>query len=412
MSKDIDSRRRTFLKTSAAAVAAGLAGCGGDGGSTGSGGGDGGGSGGDGSDGNSGGSDGSDGGDGGDGSTEEDSLLADASEFEFSNPNWEENNYLASPVLDAGYHRGKQADLKNMSDREVDEVPHGDPIQEVEDESEYLDPDTLVFTESPAEDRDPSYWDQLKPLLDRLEETTGKNVEIKQVQSYAASVEAMRSEQVHIANFATGATPFAVNLGGAVPFAVGIQADGAFGYRLFATTRADAHDIQSVEGFARDDVKIAHSEPSSNSGHQAPSALFDQEFDVTPDEDYEVNFSGSHSQTTLGIAAGDYDAGPICSSCMKDTIEGNNNVAADGLKIVWASAPFPPGPVAYRYNLHPDIVEDVKEAWLGKDWEGTSYEEATDYATFVPIEYKKHWFDIMVIQRFNGVEYEKGALSE
>jgi phosphonate transport system substrate-binding protein len=392
------NRRRVFLKSSAAALAAGLAGCtGGGSGDGGSGSGDG----------------GSGSGDGDGGSGGGDPMLADASSFEFSNPNWAENNYLSAPLVDAGYERGKRADLERMGDREVDGVPHGDPVQQPpEDDSELLDPDTLVFTESPSEDVQGRYEEDFEAVFDRIREETGKDVEYNRVQNYAASVEAMRSERAHIANFSTGTTAFAVNLGGAVPFAVGIADSGAFGYRLFATTRADADSIQSVNDFANDEVTMAHSEPASNSGHQAPSALFDQEFDVTPGEDYEINFSGGHSQTTRGIAAGDYDAGPICSTCFVDTVEGDSNLSFDDFKVVWASNPFPNGPIAYRYNLAPDIREGIRKAWLDSDFTGTAYAERTDYTDFVEIEYARHWFDIMVIQRYNDVNYTQGALSE
>ncbi len=342
-----------------------------------------------------------------------DPMLADGDSFDFSDPGWEENNYLATPLIDAGYERGQKADLERMGNSDVEEVPHGEPVRErPDDESEWLDPDTLVFTESPAEDVEGRYEEDFEAVFERIREETGKDVEYSRVQNYAASVEAMRSERAHIANFSTGTTTFAVNLAGAVPFAVGIASDGAFGYRLFATTRADAGDIQSVEDFARDEVKMAHSEPASNSGNQAPSALFDQKFDVTPGEDYEVNFSGGHSQTTRGIAAGDFDAGPICSTCFKDTVEGDSSLSFGDFKVVWASNPFPNGPITYRYNLHPDIVEGVKRAWLETDFSGTAYAERTDYTEFLPIEYKRHWSDIMVIQRYNDVEYEEGALSE
>ncbi len=382
MPEDNAARRRIFLQSSAAALAAGLAGCIGSGSSDGSGGG-------------------------------EDPLLADASAFDVEAPEWAENNYLSAPLIESGFERGTQADLERMGSRDVEEVPPGDPVREPpEDESEYLDPDTLVFTESPSEDVEGRYEEDFQAVFDRIEEETGKPVEYNRVNSYAASVEAMRSERAHIANFSTGTTAFAVNLAGAVPFTAGIAPDGAFGYRLFATTRADAGDIQSVEDFAADDVRIAHAEPASNSGHQAPSALFDQQFDVTAGEDYEVNFSGGHSQTTRGIAAGDYDAGPICSTCFKDTVEGDSNLSFEDFKVVWASDPFPNGPVAYRYNLHPDIVEGIEAAWLDSDFSGTAYAERTGYNEYVPIEYRKHWYNIMVIQRYNGVEYTETALSE
>jgi len=340
-------------------------------------------------------------------------MLADAASFDPAEPGWEENNYLSTPLIDAGYERGSRTDLERMSNREVDEVPHGDPVRDPpEDESEYLDPDTLVFTESPSEDVEGRYEDDFEAVFDRIREETGKEVEYNRVDNYAASVEAMRSERAHIANFSTGATAFAVNLAGAVPFAVGLPPDGSFGYRLFATTRADAAEIQSVEDFANDDVRMAHAEPSSNSGHQAPSALFDQEFDVTPGEDYEINFSGGHSQTARGIAAGDYDAGPICSTCLKDTVEGDSGLSFDDFKVVWASNPFPNGPITYRYNLHPDIVEGIEAAWLDSNFEGTAYAERTEYTVYEPIEYRRHWYDIMTIQGYNDVEYTRGALGE
>nr|WP_222845478.1 phosphate/phosphite/phosphonate ABC transporter substrate-binding protein [Natronomonas salsuginis] len=378
-------RRRRFLKGTAATVTFGLAGCIGSQSADTS----------------------------GNGGSSEDPLLADDSEFEFSDPNWAENNYLSSALIDAGYERGQRADLERMGSREVDEVPHGDPVREApSDESEYLDPDTLVFTESPSEDVEGRYEEDFEAVFDRIREETGKEVEYSRVDSYAASVEAMRSERAHIANFSTGATAFAVNLAGAVPFAVGLASDGAFGYRLFATTRAEAHDIQSVDDFARENVTIAHAEESSNSGHQAPSALFDQKFDVTPGEDYEVNFSGGHSNTARGIAAGDYDAGPICSTCLKDTVEGDSSLDFDDFKVVWASNPFPNGPITYRYNLHPDIVEGIKAAWLDSDFSGTDYAARTDYTEFLPIEYRRHWYDIVTIQGYNDVQYEQGALSE
>ena len=388
-------RRRAFLKGSAVALTMGVAGC----------------------TGGSGGSDDSDdsGGSGGSTTTSSggDSKLADASSFDPANPAWEENNYLSAPLIDADYQRGSTVDLENMREREVDEVPHGQPVRETPDDpSEQLDPDTLVFTESPSEDVQGRFEEDFQVVFDRIEEETGKPVEFSKVDSYAASVEAMRSERAHIANFSTGATPFAVNLAGAVPFAGGLTPSNLFGYRLFATTRADADDIQSVNDFARDDVKVGHSEPSSNSGHQAPSALFDQYFDVTPSEDYEVNFSGGHSNTTRGIANGDYDAGPICSTCFKDTVDGTSSLSFDDFKVVWASAPFPNGPITYRYNLKPEIQEGIKRAYIDSDFSGTDFAERTSYDHYVPIDYRTVWKDIMIIQGYNDVEYEQGALSE
>lgn len=402
MEDDTDGRRmsrtrRRFLLTGAAAGVTGLAGCSGGNGSAEN-------------DAGSGLDEGGDGTDGGD-DGQVDPMLTDASEFEYANPGWEEHNYLLTAVAKNDYFQGSTTDLENMRNRDVDEVAHGDPPRELpDDEDEWVDPDTLVFVDKPGESGEAQFRETIRPMMDRIEETTGRSVEWQPVDSNAASVEALRSGRAHLGNVSTGTTAFAVNLGGAVPFADPVSPTGQFGYRLLALTRADAHDIRSVEDFARDGVDVAHSEPASNSGHQAPSALFDQYFDVTPEEDYEVDFSGGHDQTGRGIFVGDYDAGPICSTCLDDLIGANDDMSYDDFKVVWASNPFPPGPVVHRYNLHPDLVEGIKEAYIGTDWTGTDYAEQTGEGEYVPIDYRTVFHDIMVIQRYNGVEYESGNL--
>ncbi len=413
MVEDTDGRsgpssRRKFIIAGGALGLAGLAGCtGGGGGSSGS------------SDGSEeagaglessgdGGSEESSG-DGGGSEEPSDPLLTDDSEFEYANPNWEENNYLLTAIAENDYFQGSKTDLDNMKNQDVDELAHGEPPRELpEDESDWVDPDPLVFVDKPGESGQAEFQETIQPMLDRIAETTGRDVEWQPVDSNAATVEALRAGRAHIGDVSTGTTAFAVNLGGAVPFADPISPTGQFGYRLLAITRADMDEIQSVKDFLEYDV--AHTEPASNSGNQAPSALFDQFFDVTPGEDYEVEFSGGHDQSGRGIAVGDYDCGPICSTCLDDLIQATDDMSYDDFKVVWASNPFPPGPIVHRYNLHPDLVEGIKEAYIGTDWTGTTYAEETGEAEYVPIDYKTVFNDIMVIQRYNGVEYESGSL--
>ena len=340
-----------------------------------------------------------------------DPLLTDASEFDPAEPNWEESNYLMTAIAENDYFQGSRTDLENMQNQEVNEIAHGDPPRELPDnESDWVDPDPLIYVDKPGESGQSQYQDTIQPLLDRLEETTGRTVEWQPVDSNAATVEAFRAGRGHLGDISTGTSAFGVNLGGIVPFAVPISPSGQFGYRLLAITRDDEHDIQSVNDFAREEVTVTHSEPASNSGNQAPSALFDQFFDVTAGEDYEREFSGGHDQTARGIAAGDYDAGPICSTCVDDLVGSTEDIDYDDFKVVWASNPFPPGPLVHRYNLHPDIIEGIKEATIGTDWTGTDYAEATGEAEYIPLDYKRVFNDILIIQRYNGVEYESGNL--
>ena len=138
------------------------------------------------------------------------------------------------------------------------------------DPSQWVDPPTLFFAYTPVED--PAIYEDIwDPFIDHLAEVTGKEVRFFAVQSNSAEVEAMRSGRLHIAGFSTGPTPFAVNLAGAVPFAIMGNEGGRFGYTLQVYVQKDS-DIQTMA-----DLKgkvVAHTSPTSNSGHQAPSALF------------------------------------------------------------------------------------------------------------------------------------------
>ena len=164
------------------------------------------------------------------------------------------------------------------------------------DSSEWLDPDTLIFSYTPVED--PSVYENVfTEFMAYLSEQTGKDVRWYGAESYAAQVEAMRSGRLHVAGISTGPTPFGVNLAGYVPFAI-MDGPKGYGYKLQLITQKDS-DIKAVGDLKG--RKIAHVTPSSNSGNQAPRALF-QDLGVTPDVDYEVLYSGKHDNSIMGVA--------------------------------------------------------------------------------------------------------------
>lgn len=273
------------------------------------------------------------------------------------------------------------------------------------DESEWIDPDTLVFAYTPVED--PAIYEDIwQPFIDHLSEVTGRNVRFFAVQSNSAQVEAMRSGRLHIAGFSTGPTPFAVNLAGYVPFALMGSEDGQFGYTLQLYTRVDS-GIDSIEEIAG--KRVAHTSPTSNSGNQAPRALFPRE-GIVPDEDYEVIYSGSHDQSMLGVVAGDYDAAPVASEVV-DRMAERGLYDPDEVKILYESRPFPTTSYGYVHNLHPDLVESIEEAFFSFEFAGTELgEEFEGVDQFIPISYQEDWEVIREIQSYNGVEYTQEGL--
>ncbi len=130
-----------------------------------------------------------------------------------------------------------------------------------------------------------------------------------QVQSNAAEIEAMRSGRLHVGGFSTGPTAFAVNIAGAVPFAVKGDAKEFQGYNLIVIVKKDSpyQKLADLKG-----KKFAHTSPSSNSGHMAPLALFPP-LGLTPDKDYKILFSGKHDSSVMGVNSGDYDAAAVAS---------------------------------------------------------------------------------------------------
>lgn len=272
------------------------------------------------------------------------------------------------------------------------------------DRAQWVDPQTIVFAYTPVED--PAIYEDIwHPFLQHLERVTGRNVQFFSVQSYAAQVEAMRSGRLHVAGISTGPTPFAVNLAGYVPFAIMGGDDGQFGYTLQVYVRRDSGINRMADLTGK---RVAHVTPTSNSGHQAPSALFPEE-GVTPGVDYTIEFSGSHENSMLGVVAGDYDAAPVASEVV-DRMAERGLYDPTEVKIIYETDSFPTTSYGHAHNLHPDLVEKIKEAFFTYDFRGTPLGEEFDVDGFIPINYLQHWRAIRTIQEFNGVVYTMDEL--
>ncbi len=316
--------------------------------------------------------------------------------------------YAVILVLFAAASAANAAECENRGNLDVRFCDDdGDLVADTpKDSSEWLDPDTLIFSYTPVED--PSVYENVfTEFMTYLSNKTGKRVRWYGAESYAAQVEAMRSGRLHVAGISTGPTVFGVNLAGYVPFAIMCKGDGTFGYKLQLITHKDS-DIKEVKDMKG--RKIAHVTPSSNSGNQAPRALF-KDMGVTPDVDYKVIYSGKHDNSIMGVANKDYDAAPIASSVL-DRMATKGVVNRNDLRIIWESQPFPTTSYGMAHNLHPDLQKKVRAAFLTFDWKGTGLakEFGKQADTFCPITFQEHWKPIRLIQKENNVVYTTAAL--
>src|SRR5258705_2264540 len=164
----------------------------------------------------------------------------------------------------------------------------------------------------------------------------------------------MRSGRLHVGGFSTGPTAFAVNIAGAVPFAVKGNEKEFQGYNLIVIVKKDSpyQKLADLKG-----KRFAHTSPSSNSGHMAPLALFPPQ-GLTPDKDYKILFSGKHDQSVMGVNSGDYDAAAVASDVFH-RMASRGQVKEDDFRIIYKSQKFPTSRFAYAHDLDPALAQKM-----------------------------------------------------
>ncbi|MGM0912904.1 MAG: phosphate/phosphite/phosphonate ABC transporter substrate-binding protein [Pseudomonadota bacterium] len=290
-----------------------------------------------------------------------------------------------------------------LSDRFTD--ADGDLVADIPaDESQWLDPETLVFAYTPVED--PAVYAEVwDGFLEHMEEVTGKKVQFFPVQSNAAQIEAMRAGRLHVAGFNTGSNPLAVACAGYRPFTMMAAQDGSFGYEMEIITYPGSgiDEVEDIRGRT-----LTHTSETSNSGFKAPTALMTSEFGMVSGEDYDVDFSGKHDNSVLGVANQDYLVATVANS-VKNRMIDRGVIDADQLEVLYQSDTFPTTSYGTAHNLAPELQEAIQEAFFSFDWEGSALSEEfgrNGEEQFIPITFQEHWAVIRQIDEANGVEYD------
>jgi phosphonate transport system substrate-binding protein len=271
--------------------------------------------------------------------------------------------------------------------------------------AEFIDPSTLIFAYTPVED--PAVYAKVwEGFLKHMEKVTGKRVQFFPVQSNAAQIEAMRAGRLHVAGFNTGSNPIAVACSGFVPFTMMASKKDEFGYEMEIITYPGSgiEKIADIKG-----KKLAFTSETSNSGFKAPSALLAQEFNMAAGKDYEPVFSGKHDNSIIGVANKDYPAAAIANS-VKARMLARNVVKADAIKVIYKSQTFPTTGYGYVYNLKPELVAKVKEAFFSFNWDGSELLKEFEKAEppqekFMPINFKTHWEVVRQIDKALNTSY-------
>jgi phosphonate transport system substrate-binding protein len=298
-----------------------------------------------------------------------------------------------------------QSACKNRGDLDANYCDeNGDLVADLpKDAKRWKNPSTLVWAYTPVED--PAVYEKIfAPFTAHLAKCTDKKIVFFQVQSNAAEIEAMRSGRLHVAGFSTGPTAFAVNVAGAVPFAVkGFERDFQ-GYNLIVITKAGS-TIQKISDLKG--KKVAHTSPSSNSGNMAPRALFPSE-GVTPEKDYTVVYSGKHDSSVLGVMKGDYDAAPVASD-VYERMARRGQIKESDFRVIYRSKKFPTSSFAHAHDLDPKLADKITSCFYEYRFNDEMKKAFDGADRFFPINYKTTWEPVRAVAAAGGESFGKAA---
>lgn len=228
-----------------------------------------------------------------------------------------------------------------------------------QDGEECADPDSLTFSVIPTEDI-ALHAKRYQPLLNWLEEKTGKNIEFYAPTSYNGVIEAMRSDFVDIAGFGAFSYILAHQKADAQVFSMRVDKEtNEQGYYSYMVTKSDS-GIESVEDL--EDKTFAYTDPGSTSGKLIPSYIFKKEGIDTGEYLNETIFAGGHQSAVLAVKRGQVDAAAVASTVYGRMVS-RGEIDEDKVVVFQESSLLPLAPQTYRADLCESLKEDIKEAY-------------------------------------------------
>lgn len=202
---------------------------------------------------------------------------------------------------------------------------------------------------------------KFEPLAEYLSDALDKEVSFVPVTDYAATVEALVSEQIDMA-WLGGFTFVQANQrsGGKVEPIVQRAEDERFQSVFITQTDSAIQSIADLKG-----VNFTFGSPSSTSGHLMPRYYLTQE-GINVDDELSVAFSGAHDATAFAVAGGRVDAGALNIKVWEKLVD-EQKVDTAKLRVFYTTPEYHDYNWTIRSGLSEPVRQQLIEAFLALD---------------------------------------------
>ncbi|MBL8702523.1 MAG: PhnD/SsuA/transferrin family substrate-binding protein [Alphaproteobacteria bacterium] len=196
----------------------------------------------------------------------------------------------------------------------------------------------------------------MEPLVDHLARCAAKRVAQMQIVNAATQIEAMRAGRLHVTLVLPERMPMAVNVAGAVPFAIPATATATLSTRVQLVVRAGpgAEGIGSLRG-----KTVVHRGRGDLLGDLVVRGLLPR-IGITPGSDYTIVNVADDDQALAALNDGRAHAAVVSPRGIARLVA-TQPAARDRYRRLWESAPIPPAGWVHAHDLVPALRDRVAQ---------------------------------------------------
>ncbi len=209
---------------------------------------------------------------------------------------------------------------------------------------------------------------QYRPLLDELERTLARRVDIVPTPSYGTVVEGLLAGHIDLAELGPATYATALERGAAITaFAsfrqhAGPTTASPSSYHSMLITRRGrgAGGVDGLRG-----ATLSLTDPGSTSGAVLPRDAIARLTGSALEHHFgRITFSGTHGRAIEAVRTAAVDAAFVSSSRIDEAIR-LGHLQRDDIDVVWTSAPIPYDPFVHRTRLCPALKAQIAAVFFG-----------------------------------------------